>query len=123
MTSVAVQETTNSVSISGTSVTVSVSDSQGATVTSVGVQGPQGETGPAGAGGGLANTNTFTATAAQTDFSISSAAETLVGVFINQINYVNFCAITPAGSGNVVYTAPSGGYVLEAGDNVYIEWV
>jgi len=83
-----------------------------------GDQGDQGIQGIPGNDGDIVIITTFTATAGQTTFSIAAAAVSLVGFIVNGSNYIQDVVINPPASGTVVY---SGTYVLEAGDDVYIE--
>ena len=57
-----------------------------------------------------------------TEFSIPAVAREVVHVFINQLDYAEHCAISPPGSGNVVYTVPTDGYTPVRGDSIVIHW-
>lgn len=86
-----------------------------------GPEGPEGPTGPSG--DVFIDERNFTVTVAgTTSFSIPAAADKLIAVFINQIDYGSFSSISPAGSGNVVYD-DTGRYNTEIDDEVRIVFV
>ena len=57
-----------------------------------------------------------------TVFTVGSNARTILHLMINQIDYEEYCAISPPGSGRVVYTPGSGMYRTEIGDRVVVHW-
>ena len=89
-----------------------------------GPTGPEGPTGPTGPTGDLViDIALFTITIAGTNtFAISAAADELIAVTINGIDYAQFCSISPAGSGNVAYD-DTDKYKTEVDDIVRISFI